>query len=388
MVIKMVKNNKIISFLHVLTAIFAFLFCFAEFHCGKACAEEVPLTSAKAMALIEKKSGRILYSFNEEERLPMASTTKIITAIYAIENNRDLDKIIEIPKEATNIEGTSIGLKVGEHLTIRELLYGLMLRSGNDAAVALAIATCGSEEMFVESVNEFLKDKGFNNTRLKNPHGLPCEDHFTTASDLAKITAYALSNTTFAEIVSTKKIKISNELKSKFSRDLVNKNKLLNNYEFADGVKTGYTRKAGRCFVGSATKGDMQLVCVLLNCGPMFEDCQKLLEKGFEEYKMYKLISKSDKLGNIAVQKSKIENIGLYLNSDFEYPLKREELKDVYMTVKYHKNMVAPINEGQELAEVQVKVKNQLIFSDKIYNINYIEPNTFNSKFERIIQKM
>ena len=155
----MVKNNKIISFLHVLTAIFAFLFCFAEFYCGKASAEEVPLTSAKAMALIEKKSGRILYSFNEEERLPMASTTKIITAIYAIENNGDLDKIIEIPKEATNIEGTSIGLKVGEHLTIRELLYGLMLRSGNDAAVALAIATCGSEEKFVESVNEFLKDK-------------------------------------------------------------------------------------------------------------------------------------------------------------------------------------------------------------------------------------
>ncbi|MBQ3158399.1 MAG: D-alanyl-D-alanine carboxypeptidase, partial [Clostridia bacterium] len=365
----MVKNNKIISFLHVLIAIFAVLFCFAEFHCDKACAEEVPLTSAKAMALIEKKSGRILYSFNEEERLPMASTTKIITAIYAIENNSDLDKIIEIPKEATNIEGTSIGLKVGEHLTIRELLYGLMLRSGNDAAVALAIATCGSEEKFVESVNEFLKDKGFNNTRLKNPHGLPSEDHFTTASDLAKITAYALSNTTFAEIVSTKKIKISNELKSKFSRDLVNKNKLLNNYEFADGVKTGYTRKAGRCFVGSATKGDMQLVCVLLNCGPMFEDCQKLLEKGFEEYKMYKLISKSDKLGNIAVQKSKIENMGLYLNSDFEYPLKREELKDVNFSVKYEKEKSAPIKKGEELAEVQVKIKNQLIFSKKIYNI-------------------
>ena len=383
----MVKNKGFVWFFSVLVLIFAVFCCFGDNQKFVASAEELK-TEAKSMIVIEQSSGRVLYSFNEQEKLPMASTTKIITAIYAIEKNKNLDRLIEIPKNATKIEGTSIGLKEGEHLTIRELLYGLMLRSGNDSAVALAIATSGSEEKFVQEVNEFLKEKGINNTQIKNPHGLPDDEHYTTASDLAKITAYALSNPEFAEIVSTKKKSISNELKSKFSRDLINKNKLLKNFEYADGVKTGYTRKAGRCFVGSATKDGMQLVCVLLNCGPMFEECEKLLKKGFEEYKMYKVVSKDDKIGEVKVSKSKVNKIELYSGQDFYYPLKREELKDVNFSVKYEKEKSAPIKKGEELAEVQVKIKNQLIFSKKIYNINYIEPNTFNSKFERIIQKM
>ena len=387
--IKMIKSRFFVLFLLCFIVTFAFFNNFGDFSKNKINAEKSSLTTAKSMVVIEKTSGRVLYSHNENERLPMASTTKIITAIFAIEKNEDLDKVVEIPKEATGIEGTSIGLKEGEHLTIRELLYGLMLRSGNDAAVVLAIESSGSEEEFVKEVNEYLKSKiGVSDTVLKNPHGLSVDGHYTTASDLAKITAYALNNKTFAEIVSTKNKSISNELNSKYSRDLINKNKLLKNYEFADGVKTGYTRSAGRCFVGSATKDGMQLVCVLLNCNPMFEECQSLLEKGFEEFKMYKLVSKGDKVGEVEILDAKTKNVEIYPNNDFYYPLKREELKDVYMAVKYTKKLTAPVEKGKELANVEVKIKNQLIFSDKIYNINYIEPDTFNSKFERIIQKM
>ena len=350
--------------------------------------KEESITSAKSMIVIERDSGRVLYSHNQEEKLPMASTTKIITAIFAIEKNDDLDKSVSIPKEAVGIEGTSIGLKEGEHLTIRELLYGLMLRSGNDTAVALAIETSGSLENFVKEVNVFLREKGLNNTHLENPHGLPNDNHYTTAEDLAMITAYALKNKTFAEIVSTKNKKISNELNSKYNRNLQNKNKLLSNMEFADGVKTGYTRKAGRCFVGSATKDDMQLICVLLNCGPMFEDCEKLLEKGFKEFKKYKLVANGDKLGFVDVKKSNVEKVDIISSKDFSYPLKRDELKDVKLEVIKEKELVAPIKEEQQIAQVQITLENQLIFSDKIYTIKEIKANTFGSEFQRVIEKM
>ena len=345
-------------------------------------------SSAKAMAVVEKSTGRLLYSDNENERLPMASTTKIITAIYVIEHVDDLDQTYEIPRQATKIEGTSIGLKEGEHLTIRELLYGLMLRSGNDSAVALAIYTSGSEEQYVADVNAYLAAKGFKNTHLANPHGLPNKEHYTTAHDLALITAYALKNPTFSEIVATKKKQIANELGSKYSRSLVNKNKLLSSYEFADGVKTGYTRAAGRCFVGSATKDGMQVVCVLLNDGPMFEDCQKLLDKAFKEFKLYKLIAEGDQLKTIKVSGAEQKEIALKIPCDFFYPLKRSELELVKMRVEAPESVKAPVSQGQELASLDIMLEKQLIFSTKIFNIEDIESNRFEARLNKIIEKM
>lgn len=386
---KSCKIIKILNFLMLFMIAFAFFSPIMYSEPVFAKTNESELTTAKGMVVLEKDSKRILYSHGENLKLPMASTTKIITAIYAIENIDNLDKVVEIPKDAVGIEGTSIGLKAGEHLTIRELLYGLMLRSGNDSAVALAIATSGSLGEFIFGVNNYLKVTiGVENTNIKNPHGLHDDEHYTTASDLAKITAYALNNPVFKEIVSTKEKQISNELNSKADRNLKNKNKLLKNYEYADGVKTGFTRKAGRCFVGSATKNGMTLICVLLNCNPMFEECEQLLNKGFNEYKLYKLISKGDYIGAIKVDKSKTDSINLNHQKDFVYPLKRDELKDIKLTVNYEKTMVAPINKGQELAEVNLTLKKQLIFSDKLYNINYIKPNTLSSEIKRVLDKM
>ena len=367
------------------TLCFAFL---SPFNYSEPVYAQENLSHAKSMIVIERDSLRPLYSYNSQEKLPMASTTKIITAIFCIEKNQDIDRVIKIPKSVVGIEGTSIGLKEGEHLTIRELLYGLMLRSGNDSAEALAIATSGSLENFKKEINHYLKEKGCNSTNLENPHGLPNDNHYTTASDLAKITAYALKNETFKEIVSTEQKTISNELKTKTSRDMLNKNKLLRNYEYADGVKTGYTRKAGRCFVGSATKDGMQLICVLLNCGPMFEDCQFLLDKGFNEFKLYKILSKGDKVGTVNVSKSNTTSIDLICTNDFYYPLKREELKGIKMNVKCDNDVVAPLKERQEIGEVEITLENQLIFSDKIYSINGVKPNTFSSEFQRVVERM
>ncbi len=259
-------------------------------------ATEASLTSAKAAYVTEVTSKRVLYSKNADLRLPMASTTKIATALTVLNYVDDIDRVVTVQAEACGIEGSSVYLTAGEKLTVRDLLYGLMLRSGNDCAVQLALSTSGSVENFVECMNDLALSLGCKDTHFVTPHGLHDEKHYTTAHDLAVITCEALKNKTFTEIVSSKIYKTSTDNKV---RVFVNKNKLLTNYSFADGVKTGYTQKAGRCFVGSATKNNMQTVCVLLNCGPMFEDCQKLLEKSFAEYRLVTVIRKFQVFGNM-----------------------------------------------------------------------------------------
>lgn len=387
MVIKMRKSSQFVCFIAFFAIIFlnfAFFIPMVNLSCGAE--NRKKYSNAKAMAVIEQSSGRILFCENENEKLPMASTTKIITAIYVIENNNDLNKVVCIPKEAVGISGTSIGLKEGEHLTILELLYGLMLRSGNDSAVALAIETAGSVDKFISGVNEFLVKIGVTDTHICNPHGLTEEGHYTTASDLARITAYAMNNPVFKEIVSTKEKKISNELKSKYTRNLKNKNKLLVNYQYADGVKTGFTLKAGRCFVGSATKNNMQLICVLLNCVPMFEDCQALLEKGFDEYQLCHLIENGKTYNFIDEGKERFV-VG---DRDFYYPLSKTERQNISLSIsKEEKECKKSKSQCTECVKMQINLGNQLIFSHKIYNINNIdESNSISGNFHKIVEKM
>lgn len=241
-------------------------------------------TSAQSAIVTERSSGRVLYAKNADAHLPIASTTKIVTALTVI-NNADLDDVVEIPAEACVIEGSSIYLRAGEHLTVRELLYGLMLRSGNDSAVALALHTAGSIEKFADMMNETASALGLHDCHFVNPHGLHDDNHYCSANDLAVITCKALSNDSFCEIVSSKTYRIANEGYD-YDRVLINKNKLLSNCDGADGVKTGYTKKAGRCFVGSATRNGMQVVVVVLNCGPMFEDTSSMLDAAFEQYSL------------------------------------------------------------------------------------------------------
>lgn len=386
---KNLKTNALLLLALVFGAVMTFLGLaqFSVTNIARATQEaENELTSARAMCVIERNSGRVLYSKNEHERLPMASLTKIITAIVAIENNADLDRVIEIPKEATGIEGSTIYLKAGEHLSIRDLLFGLMLRSGNDAAVALSIATSGSVDAFMTLANEFVARLGLVNTHLVTPNGLHDDNHFTSALDLARVTAYALNNPTFAEIVKTQKTVIPNEFKANENRLLKNKNKLLAQLADADGVKTGYTKKAGRCFVGSATRNGMQLVCVLLDCKPMFEDCAKLLERGFDEFELVDLLSAYDACGKIKVTKADENEVGIFTRSEFVYPLTAQEKSNVHITRNLPESVAAPIKKNQEVGQLEINLGNDLIFCEKIYTINSVESNDLKSKIEKILQ--
>ena len=228
-------------------------------------------TSAKAMCVIEQSSGRVLFGKNIHKKLAMASTTKIFTAITVLENCDDLEEKVFVDDRAVGIEGTSIYLRKGEVLTVKELLLGMMLPSGNDAATALAYHISGDIKTFCDLMQETCQKIGANNSSFKNPHGLDENGHYTSAYDLALVSAYALQNKDFHEISTTKSAVISGnkEVKSRF---LKNKNKLLRTFEGCNGVKTGFTDNAGRCFVSSAKRGDMTVVCSVLNCPDMFEE--------------------------------------------------------------------------------------------------------------------
>lgn len=238
--------------------------------------------SASSAILVDAESGKILFEKNAYDPLPMASTTKIMTAVVAIEAG-DLDRAVTISKESVGIEGSSIYLCEGEKLTVEQLLYALMLSSANDAATAIAIAVSGSEVSFVEKMNATANKIGLKNTHFNNPHGLDAEDHYTTAYDLAKLAAYALKLPKFKSVVSTYKKQIplaGNEN----MRLLINHNKLLRTYDGIIGIKTGFTKKSGRCLVSAAERNGLTLIAVTLKAPDDWRDHTAMLDYGFENY--------------------------------------------------------------------------------------------------------
>ena len=240
--------------------------------------------SVSSEIVINENTLEILHEKNASAKASIASLTKIVTAITAIENC-DIVKEVVITDEMVGIEGSSIYLKKGEILTVEELLFGLMLRSGNDAATAISLAVAGSKENFARLMNDTAKKAGAVNSNFVNPHGLEEDGHYSTAKDLALITAYAMKNEKFEEIVSTRKKVIRNILDQN-DRVLINKNKILNTLNGADGVKTGYTKVSGRCLVSSATRNGVRLICVVINCAPMYERSAELINSCFEKYKL------------------------------------------------------------------------------------------------------
>ncbi|MEK4294156.1 D-alanyl-D-alanine carboxypeptidase family protein [Paenibacillus sp. FSL R5-0914] len=249
-------------------------------------------THARAAALIDVESGRILYSSRGDEPMLIASLTKIMTALVAIENG-DLASKVKVGKNAFAKEGSSIYLQQGEEMTLENMLYGLMLRSGNDAATAIAEHIGGSEEGFVYLMNNKAEELGLKNTHFANPHGLDAEGHYSSANDLAVLTAYALHNPVFKQIVKTQE-KTADNPNEKWDYKWRNKNKMLYLYEGADGVKTGYTKKALRCLVSSATRNGQQLVAVTINDGDDWNDHASLLNFGFNHYPLKTMIERGD----------------------------------------------------------------------------------------------
>ncbi len=341
-------------------------------------------TSAKAMCVMEASSGRVLYSKNMDAQLPMASTTKIMTAITAIENCNDLDEKFEISPKAVGISGTSLYLRKGEAFSIRELLYGLMLISGNDASVAIGERVGGNCKNFIEMMNSTAKKIGATNSHFDNTHGLDSKTHYTSAYDLALITSYAFNNEVFREIVSTKNTKIVNaEGKTRY---LKNKNRLLNSLDGCNGVKTGFTDDAGRCLVSACERDGMQLVCVVLNCGPMFEESASLLERGFAEYKMVDITKDYDFAKFVKMEDGIKEFVEVGTKENFSYPMREGEEKKIAYIYKLPISLPSPVEKDKEIGEVKVYFGNDLLFSEKIYTMEDVRGNTVWEKIKDIFK--
>lgn len=317
-------------------------------------------TCAKAAVVMDVKTGRILYSKNSEQKLPMASTTKIMTVLVAIETGK-LNEMVTISKKAANVEGSSIYLKEGEKITVEELLFAIMLRSGNDAATAVAEHLGGSVEGFAQMMNLKAKEIGAKNTSFANPHGLDNSEHYTTAYDLALITSYALKNPKFAEIVSTKRKTISGPPNVEWKRSMMNKNKMLWQFEGGDGVKTGFTNKAGRCLVASATRSNWKLCSVVLNCDPMWEESSALLDYCFNNYSQQKIVDSGELYQYLKVIKGDKDIVGLKPTKDFYLPVKTDELDKVILIQQLKFNNTAPILKGTKAGEIKVYMKDEFV---------------------------
>ena len=295
-------------------------------------------TQSRGECVVEVSSRRFLHAWNADERMPMASTTKILTAIIIIEDC-DLTANVTIPKEAEGAEGSSVYLKAGDVYTVEELLYGLMLRSGNDCAETLALYHSGSIKAFAEVMNVRAQRMGAEHSFFVNPHGLPDDRHVTTARDLALISAHAMENETFRKIVSCQYYD---------GRNWKNKNKMLFEYEGADGVKTGFTTRAGRCLVTSAVRDGMRVVCVVLSSSQMYERTTELLDDVFENYALVQLCEAGQEFG------------GLQCGENFSYPLTERERTEIRF-------------ETQEIASksgvLKIYLKNNLLFSQNLYMI-------------------
>ena len=348
-------------------------------------AAEAPAVSAASAVLMDAETGRVLYAHNEQEPRAIASTTKLMTALVAAEYlGGDLSETVEIKREWTGIEGTSLYLKPGETITLKTLLYGLLLHSGNDAANAVAVIVagsipnfvammnqraqslgmegthyandaavalagiCGGEvETFVGWMNQRAQDLGMTNTHFSDPNGLGDENHYASALDMAKLGVACLQNPTVAEILSTRTITLE-------GRQLTNHNKLLWQYEGCTGMKTGYTRQAGRTLVSSAERNGQTLVCVTLNDRDDWNDHKALLDYGFSAFPRQVLAEEGEELGRVPLQGSLLHMASVEARETVAYPLKQGE--EVTMEVDLPDQAEAPVVQGEIAGSVRFLV--------------------------------
>ena len=300
--------------------------------------------SAEKAILMDSTTGRILYEKNADSQSLIASTTKIMTALVVAEQCNVLDRV-RISKPAVGIEGSSMYLREGEVLTVQELLYGLMLHSGNDAAVALAIYCGGTVEGFAELMNDKARQLGMKDSHFENPNGLDAPGHFSTAHDLAILASYAMENPIFYKTVSAKNVMAG-------QRYLRNHNKLLWLYEGADGVKTGYTRAAGRILVSSATRDGRRLVAVTIHAPDDWNDHIAMLNRGFSGFENRRLINSGEIVGFVEIAGGMSGNVQLLAEEDFEYALAPDE--KVTLVMPGAGFVYAPVAHGADAGYVHV----------------------------------
>jgi D-alanyl-D-alanine carboxypeptidase len=316
-------------------------------------------TSARSAILMDMDSNRILYEKNIHEKRSVASISKIMTAVVAIESGKLDDKVI-IGDEIKKAYGSGIYIQVGEEMTLRDLLYGLMLRSGNDAALAIANYVGGSVDNFVVMMNSKAKDLKMTNTTFNNPSGLDQEEgNYSTAYDMALLASYAMKLDDYKIITGTKKYTLST---NKNTYSWINKNKLLSLYKYTTGGKTGFTEIAKRTLVSTATKDNTNLVVVTLNDGNDWQDHQNLFEYGFNNYTNLKLLEK----GYINIYNDNYyKDYKLYIKSDYYYLLNNSEQDNLIFKYKLEKKR--NINNDDEIGTINVYLGDKKIHEEKIY---------------------
>ena len=339
---------------------------------------------AGGVMLMDACTHKVLYAKNAHEKLPMASTTKIMTAILAIETGK-LDALVTVPKEAYGVEGSSMYLRLGEKISLRDLVYGLMLVSGNDAAVAIAINVGGSIAGFAALMNEKAKELGAHNTHFVTPNGLHDAEHYTTAYDLALIASYAMQNETFREIVGTTYYRT---VTGEVTRTVKNKNKILWEYEGGNGVKTGYTMAAGKCLVFSAERNGVELVGVVLNCPDMFPAAKRLLDYGFETYKSEKLVAAGDVIARIRINGGRKNALAVAVKQDIIILVKDGDSTTVRTVVKLPQQQVqAPVKKGDSLGSLEIWEDGRILAETELVAAETIEPSAFTDYLERLFRR-
>lgn len=342
-----------------------------------------PNINASAVLIMDAESGRVLYEKNARVRRSMASTTKIMTAIVAIEN-ADLEEVVTVSKRAAQVNGSVINLRQGEELTLKDLLYGLMLQSGNDAAIAIAEHVGGSVEEFCEMMNRKAVSLGAANTHFTSPHGLDMPEHYTTAYELARITAYALKNPIFNELVSTKEANAAN-------RYLYNTNELLGVYPGVDGVKTGYTGQAGRCLVTSATKNQMRIISVVLGSPTRTARAQSstnLLNYAFSNYHLSTIATKNEAVDSIKVDRGITQNVTACIENEVKLPLRNDELKNLNKVIDLPREIPAPVEKGQEVGNVRWLLNGQELIKSPIVAASDIRKKNFYDYFKDLLGEL
>ena len=337
---------------------------------------QIPTINSRSYVVIDRNSNTVLVGKNENQKKKMASTTKIMTALVVIENN-NLSDTVEISKKAASTGGSRLGLKTGDKLTVSDLLYGLMLRSGNDAAVALAEYTSGSINAFAELMNKKASELGLSNTHFVTPHGLDEDEHYTTAYELAILANYALNNEFFAKIVGTKTYTITI---NGYPKSITNTNELLGNLSGVYGVKTGFTNGANRCLVSACKRSNMDIICVVLGADTKkfrTTDSIKLIEYCFNNFSYVNIEEiiannfenwKKDNINSFVINKG----ISNYINLAYDkpqhskIPVKNDLIDKFNIFINCNTNLESPVIEGSPIGNITLELENQTIYYGNI----------------------
>ena len=355
-----------------------------------------PQINSRAAIILEKSTGTVLFGKNENEQCKMASTTKIMTCIVVLENVPDLYEVVTVSKKAAGIGGSRLGLTANAQITVNDLLYGLMLCSGNDAAIALAEFVAGSVEDFSILMNNKASELGLTNTHFVTPHGLDNDEHYTTAYELALLTNYALKNETFCKIVSTHSYSV---IINNYTKTLHNTNELLGYLDGIYGVKTGFTNGANRCLVSACKRGNMDIICIVLGADTKkfrTQDSIKLIEYAFSNFEMFDIGSiienefsnwKSENSRYFSIKKGITNNVSTRLqNIKFKFfPVNKANIKDIHVKFSCDYSFEAPLLKGTKIGSLYCNLGEQNICKLDIYCSNSVSKKNITFYFGNFI---